>query len=775
MGDPKKEIEILMKRFVLYVAMVILCASVEPSSNLAKVPPIEQTKDKPTLPRRDRDGGAQDAIPDLKQSGTILFSSSQSGSQDIYSLDLATGRQTNLTNNRFDDGYPRFSPDGKKIAFATNRDGSWEIYVMNRDGSDQRNITRNKDGNGYMDWSPDGQSLVFASTRYGDRNNDIYSIRADGSGLRRITNDPSEDVHPVWSPDGEHIAFASERDGGRQLYLWNSNDGSIDRLTDSGSYDDYPAWSPDGTRIAFASGRGSGSSSKLDIYIATLERATRWMNIEGKRTKVSMVGHLSAASVSRVVAHPSDDRHPTWSPDGKMLAFVSDRDGDRDIFVMKADGTGLQKVVAAKGNDEHPHWNAYSQVSQEPAGEDSFKRRPTLKRRKEEDPDSTPKPATNPPKRVVSTNDIGTFPPHLTPQQVAEAIFDRLLTRCGTSYFVLVFRGGTELNELKGRRTVIVEGGPVTPKPLTQAEILNGKKPSKMEWMGQAYLRYESSRFWKGQEWSIWSSNSVIGPYVFFHKEAGVWKVTGSTGSSMTGTDCNSIPSTVRPTGGGGIYAFNLYSKGIRQDLLDKLYFHSKTGQGFDLSFGPNNSWVILCNGLYSANNEPPGLREDIQGDLGNVRNIILSPNGGWITFRYNEFHFNGIASETRDLLSKIYRDAEENRLEIARPSLSFSENGGFVFLYDIGTPFEKSHNYYYNNVPQSLVQTLKELYTNGRGADEVSLGPNGSWLMRYDRNGFKYEGLSDDIVTILNTINRQGKRFSVYFSPGGGYLIQPY
>jgi len=375
------------KRFIVYL-VVVLCTSVETPSNFAKVPPIEQTKDKPTLTRRDRD--APEANPDLKPSGTIVFSSSQTGSQDIYSLDLATGHQKNLTNNRSEDGYPRCSPDGKKIAFATNRDGSWEIYVMNRDGSDQRNLTRNRDGDGYMDWSPDAQSLVFSSARYGERNNDIYSIRLDGSGLRRITNDPSEDVHPVWSPDGEHIAFASERDGARQLYLWNSKDGSVDRLTNSGSYDDYPAWSPDGKRIAFASGRDSGSSSKLDIYVATLERATRWVNLEGKRTKIGIVGHFSAAGVSRLIAHPSDDRHPTWSPDGKMLAFVSDRDGDRDIFVVNGDGTGLRKIVAAKGNDEHPHWNAYSQPSQEPTGEDSYKRRPTLKRRKEGEDDSIP-------------------------------------------------------------------------------------------------------------------------------------------------------------------------------------------------------------------------------------------------------------------------------------------------------------------------------------------------------------------------------------------------
>jgi Tol biopolymer transport system component len=326
--------------------------------------PDEPPKDKPTLRRRDSDGNAPNASPDLKQYGTILFSSRQSGSQNIYAVDLASGRQTNLTRNRFDNGYPRISPDGKTIAFATNRDGSWQIYVMNPDGSGQRNLTNNTEANGYMDWSPDSQSLVFAGTRYGEKNNDIYIIRADGSGLRRITNDPSEDVHPVWSPDGKHIAFASERKGNRQIYIWNSEDNSVDQMIISSSYDDYPAWSPDGTKIAFASDRDSASSSKLDVYVAALERGSRWFLIDGKPTRMSVIGRkdkgISAVNVSRVVSHASDDRHPTWSPDGKMIAFVSDRDGDRDIFVVNADGTGLRKIVSAKGDDEHPHWTPSS-------------------------------------------------------------------------------------------------------------------------------------------------------------------------------------------------------------------------------------------------------------------------------------------------------------------------------------------------------------------------------------------------------------------------------
>lgn len=270
------------------------------------------------------------------KSNSLVFSSRRDGNQEIYLLDLTTGRTTNLTRNRSDDGYPRCAPDGRTIAFATNRDGYWEIYLMDRDGSRQRNLTRNTGGNGYMDWSPDGQTLVFASTRNGERNNELYSIRIDGSDLRRLTNHPAEDVHPAWSPDGRKIAFASERTGNRQIYIMNADGTSVTRLMTNRWYDDYPAWSLDGSQIAFSSDRDSRSSERLEIYTVTTD----------------------GSKVRRVTSDPADDRHPAWSPDGTLLAFSSNRNGDRDIFVMRLDGTGLKSIISAPGDDEHPRWCA---------------------------------------------------------------------------------------------------------------------------------------------------------------------------------------------------------------------------------------------------------------------------------------------------------------------------------------------------------------------------------------------------------------------------------
>ena len=73
--------------------------------------------------------------------------------------------------------WPRWSPDGRKLAFTSERDGNWEIYVMNADGSGQRNLTRTTALDVGAAWSPDGRRVVFVSKRGGKWA--IYSMNAD--------------------------------------------------------------------------------------------------------------------------------------------------------------------------------------------------------------------------------------------------------------------------------------------------------------------------------------------------------------------------------------------------------------------------------------------------------------------------------------------------------------------------------------------------------------------------------------------------------------------
>ena len=99
-------------------------------------------------------------------------------------------------------------------------------------------------------WSPDGRRIVFASTRDGDP--EIYVMNADGSRAQRLTSTPGRDAHPSWSPDGKTIAFQSPRlEGHTRIFLMDA-DGSNQRpLTNNRGFCGVPSWSPDGKQIAF--------------------------------------------------------------------------------------------------------------------------------------------------------------------------------------------------------------------------------------------------------------------------------------------------------------------------------------------------------------------------------------------------------------------------------------------------------------------------------------------------------------------------------------------
>lgn len=79
-----------------------------------------------------------------------------------------------LTNNRFQDIRPRFSPDGKWIAFTSSRDGNYEIYVIGVDGKQLRRVTQNKERDDYAAWHPEGKQLVVVSERNG--RHDLYLV-----------------------------------------------------------------------------------------------------------------------------------------------------------------------------------------------------------------------------------------------------------------------------------------------------------------------------------------------------------------------------------------------------------------------------------------------------------------------------------------------------------------------------------------------------------------------------------------------------------------------
>ena len=234
-----------------------------------------------------------------------------------------------------------------RIAFDSNRDGNSEIYVMDADGGNLQRLTNHPDGDFHPSWSPDGKWIAFLSRRDQVRSKhgiaaEIYVMDAGGGNPQRLTNDPHDDYHPSWSPDGKQIAFASVRDGNTDIYVIDADGGNEQRLTNNPLYDYSPSWSPDGERIVFIACREGHFRKDFDL------------------THEIYVMDADGGNEQRLTENRRYDFSPSWSPDGKRIAFASDRKGDfvnYEIYVMDADGANLQRLTNNRHHDWYPSWS----------------------------------------------------------------------------------------------------------------------------------------------------------------------------------------------------------------------------------------------------------------------------------------------------------------------------------------------------------------------------------------------------------------------------------
>ncbi|HSH83476.1 MAG TPA: DUF5050 domain-containing protein, partial [Herpetosiphonaceae bacterium] len=294
---------------------------------------------------------------------------------EIYVMNADGSEQTRLTTFVGFDSYPAWSPDGSKIAFVSTLDGDYEIYVMNADGSEQTNLTNNAAKDIHPDWSPDGSKIAFQSYRDGD--SEIYVMNADGSEQMNLTSNAVDDTYPVWSPDGSKIAFESYRDGDSEIYVMNADGSEQTSLTSNAVPDLYPAWQSvtasntppsidsftapadpvaAGTPVAVAATFtdadtgdthsaliewGDGTSSPGTVSQSSgsgLVSGSHTYSVAGTYTLELTVTDGEGAADSEVFQYVVV-YDPLVAPgrNGK-IAFMSERDGNPEIYVMNADG-----------------------------------------------------------------------------------------------------------------------------------------------------------------------------------------------------------------------------------------------------------------------------------------------------------------------------------------------------------------------------------------------------------------------------------------------------
>lgn len=266
-----------------------------------------------------------------------------------------------------------------KIAFISDRKGRNTIYSINADGTGLREISDassalNRDITGVhtMTISPDGKQIAFGTAAFPSGTSDIYTINADGSNLRNLTHQPALDLYPAWSPDGTRIAFISNRNGKGEVCIMRP-DGTDFRVIGQAviTYPGFaPAWSPDGRCLAFldqnsrvniadlSSNELRNISQGPDLFATNPIWSPNSVQVGFQAEGDIYIMNADCSRLHNLTDDSSDENwYPSWSPDGKKIAFASKRDGGEHIYTIDLTDLKIRKLTDDSAPDIAPFWS----------------------------------------------------------------------------------------------------------------------------------------------------------------------------------------------------------------------------------------------------------------------------------------------------------------------------------------------------------------------------------------------------------------------------------
>ena len=273
----------------------------------------------------------------------IIFTSRRWWNYDIFITDTYGGQMTQLTKNKWIDYSPAVSPDGSKLSFVSDRDGNREIYILDLVWMD-----------GYTQW--------------------------EGRNLTNITQTSGHDWTPKFSPSNDKIVYTTYSPGSDNydVFIMNIDGSEKKNLTNSPYYEKYPQFSHDGSFIIYQAWQKGKMeiffTNLLDENIINLTQNTQSHDIMSHGNAISPDGlsivftserdgnrniyimNTDGTEQTQLTNHSAHDYEPVFSPDGLSIVFTSERDGNKEIYIMNNEGKNMANLSNNAADDWNPRY-----------------------------------------------------------------------------------------------------------------------------------------------------------------------------------------------------------------------------------------------------------------------------------------------------------------------------------------------------------------------------------------------------------------------------------
>ncbi|MEN8162875.1 MAG: PDZ domain-containing protein, partial [Acidobacteriota bacterium] len=329
------------------------------------------------------DDEGEDRHPRFSPDGSMLaYTSSAGGNADVWVMHADGSNPRRLTFHPGADEVIGWHPTENKVLFRSNR-LSWSrfdrLFLISPDGSGLEVLPLHEAGRGA--YAPDGQQIVYNRIAREDRTwkryrggmaQDLWLYDFRTGTDRQLTTFEGTDRLPLWV--GDQLYFASDREHTLNLFNYSLENGAIKKVTDHKTWDTRRP-ETDGRRIVYEQGGdvqlfdpSTGENRRLDITIATPARETRLYRREvteditgidiapeGGRALLSARGEIFTVpkehGPTRNLSNSpgARERNATWSPNGLLIAWVSDADGESDLWITAAGGHGTARRLTDLG------------------------------------------------------------------------------------------------------------------------------------------------------------------------------------------------------------------------------------------------------------------------------------------------------------------------------------------------------------------------------------------------------------------------------------------